>query len=65
MKDTIIALTLSAIMTTLIVGGLSLATYENEQRLLEESIELCKADKDRVFVKLKGTLNAYLCKDII
>ena len=65
MKDTIIALTLSAIMTTLIVGGLSLATYENEQRLLKESVELCKADNDRVFVKLKGTLNAYLCKDII
>ena len=65
MKDTIIALTLSAIMTTLIVGGLSLATYENEQRLYKESVELCKADDQRVFVKLKGTLNAYLCKDII
>lgn len=65
MKDNIIALTLSAIITALIVGGLSLATYENEQRLYNKSVELCKADNDRVFVKLKGTLNAYLCKDII
>lgn len=65
MKDNIIALTLSVIMTALIVGGLSLATHENEQRLFNKAVELCKADDQRVFVKLKGTLNAYLCKDII
>lgn len=65
MKDKIIALTIAIIGTVGLLASLSYVTYENEQRILNESVQLCKADDKRVFVKLKGTLNTYLCKDII
>lgn len=65
MKDKIIALAIAIIGTVVLLTGLSITTYENEQSILKKSVQLCKADNKRVFVKLKGTLNTYLCKDII